>query len=136
MSKTSSCKDFKIHGFANIVRIKQESWKTSLYKSSRVVPRVTLVPFLKSQVQNLKNRYFASFAMFSGEKLVACSEFFFFFIFHPILAPGVPNESSFKSRLTNPKSQTPQASSKGRKSGLNPKNTAYSVTYSLSLIHI
>ena len=100
--------------------------ESSLYKSSRVVPRVTLAPFLESQVQNLKNRFFAAFAMFSGEKLVACSEFFFFFIFHPILAPGVPNESSFKSRLTNPKSQTPQASSKGRKSGLNPKNTAYS----------
>ena len=132
MSKTSSCRDFKIHGFANIVRIKQEFLESSLYKSSRVVPRVTLAPFLESQVQNLKNRFFASFAMFSGEKLVACSEFFFF-IFHPILAPGVPNESSFKSRLTNPKSQTPQASSKGRKSGLNPKNTAYSVTYSYKL---
>ena len=57
---------------------KGEILESSLYKSSRVVPRVTLVPFLKSQVQNLKNRFFASFAMFSGEKLVACSEFFFF----------------------------------------------------------
>ena len=78
VSKTSSCRDFKIHGFANIVRIKQEFLEFSLYKSSRVVPRVTLAPFLESQVQNLKKRFFASFAMFSGEKLVACSEFFFF----------------------------------------------------------
>ena len=75
------CRDFKSHGIANIVRIKQEFLEFSLYKSSRVVPRVTLAPFLESQVQNLKKRFFASFAMFSGEKLVACSEFFFFSFF-------------------------------------------------------
>ena len=121
---------WRISWICQYLKNKARMLESSLYKSSRVVPRVTLAPFLESQVQNLKKRFFASFAMFSGEKLVACSEFFFFFSFHPILAPGVPNESSFKSRLANPKSQTPQASSKGRKSGLNPKNTAYSVTYS------
>ena len=53
-----------------------------------------------------------------------------FFKNAPISTPGVSNESSFKSGLTNTKSGTPQGPSTGRKSGLNPKNTTYSVTYS------
>ena len=124
----------KISWICQYLKNRARMLESSLYKSSRVVPRVTLAPFLESQVQNLKNRVFLRrLRCFLEKSWSRAQNFFFFFIFHPILAPGVPNESSFKSRLTNPKSQTPQASSKGRKSGLNPKNTAYSVTYSYKL---
>ena len=45
------------------------------------MPRLTLAPFLESQVQNLKKRFFAAFAMFSGKKLGRVLKNFFFSFF-------------------------------------------------------
>ena len=109
--------DLLIHSCSN--RIWRISWicqyrknkarmlEFSLYKSSRVVPRVTLAPFIESQVQNLWIFFFASLAcgrVWYGlmRKLVGLKKFFQKCSQSPILTPGVSTESSFKSRWRIP----------------------------------
>ena len=110
--------------------------ESSLYKSSRLVADVTLAPFLESKVQNFWNFFFASLAcgrVWHGlmKKWIGLKKFSKKCSRSPIWTPGVSNWSSFKSRLTNPKSWRPQGPSTGRKCWETAQNSNFLPGFSL-----
>ena len=131
-----------IKGFCRIswicqyLKNKARMLESSLYKSSRLVADVTLAPFLESKVQNFWNFFFASLAcgrVWHGlmKKWIGLKNFSKKCSRSPIWTPGVSNWSSFKSRLTNPKSWRPQGPSTGRKCWETAQNSNFLPGFSL-----